>query len=125
MPPASSEVVDAFVAHIAHALPESSLAALDLSNNAIGDVGAWALAWALESCAELKELRLASNEIEDDGAAELRLALAASATLALLDLRGNKIAAGGETHDALAADARANVNFQLRTAAAAAEVEEA
>ena len=61
----------------------------------------------------------------DDGAAELRLALAASATLALLDLRGNKIAAGGETHDALAADARANVNFQLRTAAAAAEVEEA
>ena len=111
---------------IAHALPESSLAALDLSNNAIGDVGAWALAWALESCAELKELRLASNEIEDDGAAELRLALAASATLALLDLRGNKIAAGGETHDALAADARANVNFQLRTAAAAAaEVEEA
>ena len=110
---------------IAHALPESSLAALDLSNNAIGDVGAWALAWALESCAELKELRLASNEIEDDGAAELRLALAASATLALLDLRGNKIAAGGETHDALAADARANVNFQLRTAAAAAAVEEA
>ena len=106
------------------ALPESSLAALDLSNNAIGDVGAWAVAWALESCAELKELRLASNEIEDDGAAELRLALAASATLALLDLRGNKIAAGGETHDALAADARANVNFQLRTAEAAAEVEE-
>ena len=112
---------------LAAALGSCSLRQLDLSSNHFGDVGAWALAWALPECHTLHVLDLSCCEITADGAAELHSSLPptdgqaqAGAELApprtplgasvRLDLRGNRIDVPADHPIAL--DSRVNLSFQ-------------
>jgi len=98
---------------LACALSRCNVASLELSDNEIGDEGAWELAWRLPECAELRHLGLAVNEIEEDGAAELLGHLSTGhAALTSLDLRGNRIAPKSAASEGLAATGLANLRFQ-------------
>ena len=97
---------------LAAAIAASTITSLDLSDNEIGDEGAWELAWRLPECPALRHLGLAVNNIEEDGGVEFLPALAAGTGLTSLDLRGNRIDPTSTTHSALAATGLANVRFQ-------------
>ena len=73
--------------------PAASLKVLDLSWNALGDVGAAAVAGALGRNGVLQRLGLASCSIGNDGALAIADALGRNAALQRLDLAGNHIAA--------------------------------
>ena len=118
---------------LAATLPACRIEHLDLSANpGVGDVGAWALAWALPDATSLVSLILYECAITDDGATELCEALDAPAeadcteggtqqqlALRLLDLRGNRIS---KAHP-ITLDARVKAGFQ-RKAASSSEEEE-
>jgi len=68
---------------------------IDLDRNEIGDDGVRALAQALKTNPVLTELELGHNNIGDDGAVALAEALKTNTALTALDLEGNKIGVDG------------------------------
>jgi Ran GTPase-activating protein (RanGAP) involved in mRNA processing and transport len=67
-----------------------ALKVLDLSNNGIGNDGAWKLAPALDKLTSLESLLLSNNQIGDDGSSEIAHHLPSS--LKVLVLRDNDVA---------------------------------
>ncbi|KAF9536888.1 hypothetical protein EC957_009435 [Mortierella hygrophila] len=70
---------------------DSTLTALDLKSNKIGDNGAVALPEALKANSALTTLNLGANSIGSDGAVALAEALKTNSTLTALDLYSNSI----------------------------------
>lgn len=67
-----------------------ALKVIDLSNNGIGNDGAWKLAPALDKLTSLESLLLSNNQIGDDGSSEIAHHLPSS--LKVLVLRDNDVA---------------------------------
>ena len=63
---------------------------LDISNNAVGDDGAWQLTSSLATLRNLTSLNLSSNQLGDDAAAEIARLLPSLKQLLHLDLSSNK-----------------------------------
>lgn len=89
-------------------LSNSSLAALDLQDNAAGDAGAAGFAAALARNRALRHLNLSNNGVGPAGAAALAAPLAGSA-LQELNLAGNALGPAGAR--ALAAALRENTSL--------------
>ncbi|KAK3836741.1 MAG: hypothetical protein J3R72DRAFT_477125 [Linnemannia gamsii] len=73
----------------------STLTALDLSYNSIGDNGTVALSEALKTNSTLTILKLLVNSISNDGAVELSEVLKTNSTLSTLDISYNSIGDNG------------------------------
>ena len=87
-----SDVDDAAAIRLATTMATSSIQILNLTFNQIGDVGARAIAGAMQATPSLTELGLGSNLITDHGALALAQALEdEDATLTFLNLGGNMI----------------------------------
>ena len=87
-----SDVDDAAAIRLATTVATSSIQILNLTFNQIGDVGARAIAGAMQATPSLTELGLGSNLITDHGALALAQALEdEDAALTFLNLGGNMI----------------------------------
>ncbi|KAF9944254.1 hypothetical protein BGZ70_004873, partial [Mortierella alpina] len=89
----------------------STLTALDLTNNSSGDSGAGVLAEALKTNTTLSSLSLNNNNIGDNGARSLAYALKTNKTLTTLSLEDNFIKFNG----ALALSESLKTNLTLTT----------
>lgn len=79
------------VKRIAEAMKKSTSRMLTLSTNRITDVGAMAIAEAIEQSSSLEQIRLGYNKITDVGALALARVIEKSKTLQVVNLTCNKI----------------------------------
>ena len=93
-----------------------ALVQLNLENNSsIGDVGASALAVALQVNNTLTQLNLSGNNVGDEGATALAIALQENTTLTQLILSANSIRGVGASALATALSVNASLNIAFQT----------
>merc|ERR1719174_3547923 len=99
---------------LAQAIPGSTVTALNLAKNSIGDYGMEVLAKMIQQTPSLCSLHLGGNMIGADGAADIAAAAALSPWLTVLDLGNNPIGAEGAEAVAQIVNAQMLTELDLR-----------